>query len=513
MGEDIERLGSVGEGPGCDAETLHRLWWAGRVGMRHGERFTGRPATAIHSAAGWVLKVRTELDLPAPTARRWVQRSLEQERTLGVHHPDKTWCLITPRGTDQDSERPRIASATPHLTPLHLLLTPARTDPGRGLALLEDLLATYLRVARAFDLRLDEGLSNFAVDAQDRLYYLDDEVYRWDGFLTLSQLLGVYCRQLPWLDEASAGRLGTALAETLAETFPDPHQRRVLADRLEDVFQPDPGRRRVTQALAEALRGRPRRPAPLRRPSGRYLALLADVHANLPALEAVLGFLAERGIADGLVLGDVVGYGPHPGACVDRLQASGLTVLMGNHDHAAGSGSVAPGFSENARWAIAWSMDRLSAAQREWLAELPPYLEGEDWLAVHGAPMDPTYFNAYVYHMTFEANLDALVHRGVRLGFHGHTHMPTVYARRPGRTDALLREAALDLAPFGAALICPGSVGQPRDGVPQASLAVYDREARRLTLHRVPYAVEETVAEMRAQGFPRALYERLVKGR
>ena len=187
-------------------------------------------------------------------------------------------------------------------------------------------------------------------------------------------------------------------------------------------------------------------------------------------------------------------------------------MLRGNHDHAAATGICGPGFGTTSRWCIEWTVERLAEAHKAWLLALPVSLEGEGWLAVHGAPVDATFFNAYVYHMTYTQNLDELARRGIALCFHGHTHMPGVYARNRAEVDVFLSEKQVSLQGFRHSLVCPGSVGQPRNRATGAQLAVLDWEARSLRFFSLPYAAEGVLADMGQAGFPPGLVQRLLAG-
>jgi predicted phosphodiesterase len=244
----------------------------------------------------------------------------------------------------------------------------------------------------------------------------------------------------------------------------------------------------------------------------RPFALLADIHANAAALEAVLAELDANGIAEALVLGDLVGYGPEPEACVAAIRARGWPTLLGNHDYGVAHGDFNKGFSSLGRRVAEWTAERLGRDDLDWLAALPDTLEGEGWMAVHGAPADQAKLLAYVYRMTYEANLDYLAGRGVRCCFHGHTHIQGVYFRND-RGDGFSEAPVQSIADYVHCLVCPGSVGQPRgrNGT-QARYAVVDPGTWLLELKQVDYEVERTVAAMASQGLPEALGQRLLVG-
>ncbi|NIT79076.1 MAG: metallophosphoesterase, partial [Thermoplasmata archaeon] len=309
-----------------------------------------------------------------------------------------------------------------------------REEQGR---LLETLLRIYLDSAAELGLRLDEGLSNFGRNPEGEMFYLDDDTYEWDNFLSLAEALGYWVRLDLALEAEGFQSLGERLASIILRDFGDPHWLRVLAQRLNRVFTGNPEQSKRREALVAGLQTgfssfrtkvspAPKHPEGAK-PDPGGLAILADVHANRPALEAVLDHLRSAGISRGVVLGDIVGYGPHPRDCIDLLRGSGFTLLKGNHDHGAANESPRKGFSNTAYWVIEWTRKVLDPETKAWLDDLPCYLEDDDWIALHGSPRDPTFFNGYVYQMTYEANLDELESRDVPICFHGHTHIQGTY--------------------------------------------------------------------------------------
>jgi len=237
------------------------------------------------------------------------------------------------------------------------------------------------------------------------------------------------------------------------------------------------------------------------------IAVISDVHSNLPALDAVL---AHVGAVDALWhLGDIVGYGPDPDAVVDRLAAAGAIGVRGNHDAAAVGGIEIDWFNADARAAMEWTRRTIAPATVAWLAALPQVREEAEFTLVHGSPLDPTW--EYVTSTT--AVRDNLRAVSTRHGLNGHTHIPIAFT--------LDGERAGDIAPSHdpgvgldgpRLLLNPGSVGQPRDGDPRASCLVLDLTARRAQWSRIAYDIDPVQARMRAVGLPRRLIERLGHG-
>jgi predicted phosphodiesterase len=238
------------------------------------------------------------------------------------------------------------------------------------------------------------------------------------------------------------------------------------------------------------------------------IAVLSDIHSNLVALDAVL---AHAGAVDAVwQVGDVVGYGPEPDGVVERLAGIGAVGVLGNHDAAALGGPEIDWFNPDARAAAAWTRDTISAATRAWLGALPQVTEIDGIGLVHGSPRDP--LREYVTdRLTAEENLAELASR---LGLHGHTHIPVAWVAREDRAELWPAGDGDTLAIDGRrALLNPGSVGQPRDGIPTASYAILDPDADTMTWHRVAYDVAAVQAAMRALGLPPRLIDRLAHGR
>ena len=237
------------------------------------------------------------------------------------------------------------------------------------------------------------------------------------------------------------------------------------------------------------------------------IAVLSDIHANLPALDAVLDALGEVDAC--WHLGDVMGYGPHPDEVVARLREIHAVGVRGNHDAAALGGPEVEWFNPDARRAIEWTERRISPATRAWLAGLPERLEIDEMTLVHGSLRDPI----WEYVTTTPVARASLAALTTPYGLHGHTHVPIAWREDDGRVEALGPSdgSALPLDERRL-LLNPGSVGQPRDGDPRAAALVLDTTARAVTWRRVPYPIEKVQADVRAAGLPRALAERLALG-
>jgi diadenosine tetraphosphatase ApaH/serine/threonine PP2A family protein phosphatase len=239
----------------------------------------------------------------------------------------------------------------------------------------------------------------------------------------------------------------------------------------------------------------------------RY-AILADIHGNLDAFRSVLQDIAGRGGVDELwCLGDIVGYGPEPSACLALLRQYPHICVAGNHDWAAVGKIDTADFNPDAADACRWTAGQLSAADREYLQELPLTVTRGEFTLAHGSPRDPLY--EYIFSAVSAAgNFQSF---GTTHCLVGHTHVPAVF------TDSEVVCLKASLPPVlqlggGRLIVNPGGVGQPRDGDPRASYAIYDEAERVICSYRVPYDIAAVQGKMSKAGLPVYLSERLSEG-
>jgi diadenosine tetraphosphatase ApaH/serine/threonine PP2A family protein phosphatase len=237
------------------------------------------------------------------------------------------------------------------------------------------------------------------------------------------------------------------------------------------------------------------------------IAVLSDIHGNLPALEAVLAALTPFEAV--WQLGDIVGYGPEPDEVVARLSDAGAIGVRGNHDAAAIGELDTASFNPDARAAVLWTAGLISGTTRSWLTALPLTVVQGDFTLAHGSPRDPI----WEYLLTTPAARANLALLSTPHALVGHTHVPLVFREEDGMIETLAPSHGSTLQLDGRrTLINPGSVGQPRDGDPRASAAIIDTDSRVVEWHRVAYDVATTQARMRAAGLPRRLVDRLERG-
>lgn len=484
-----------------DLFTTEGQEWLHKVGVAGRADGSGKSSTRLLAVDGWVFK--TDLTMGAQSweaAEAGHHRERGRGLALHVWHPKKSWAAFRAGETFYP------LTVCPELTTLRSL-----DDVDARLSGWTDMLRLALRVASRCGLGLDLNPANFGREEVDgQLYYLDDEFYA--GF-SEHHLAGAIAARIPEEPQISLWqwkRWGTEIGVLLAQEVKAEFARLVDAVRDYPLTEQFAERR---GALIEGMRSALGESAFARGRKRDLVCVFADVHANLPALEAVLAEARRLGATRYLFLGDAVGYGPHPKECIARLaELPGVVSIKGNHDDGIGTGLLDWGMNGLARRCAEWTLDQLTESERSWLNGLPLEHREGGWLAVHGAPRDPRRLLAYVYDLTFEDNLRWLIDHDLRLCFHGHSHVQTTYAefpagprRVPGPTDTTAAVAR-------AFLINPGSVGQPRDHDPRAAFGLFEPLDERWHPVRVAYPVEQTLRDIDRCDLPHEAGRRLLAG-
>ncbi len=239
------------------------------------------------------------------------------------------------------------------------------------------------------------------------------------------------------------------------------------------------------------------------------VAVISDIHANLHALEAVLGAIDEEAPDELWCLGDLVGYGPKPNECCALVEARAAVCLCGNHDLAVRGTIDLAEFSGDAGTAAAWTRDVLAESAHAFLDRLEPAGKADGVALFHGSARDPV----WEYVLSDEAAITTLLLTEEQVVLVGHSHAALQIALGEAVLQGGLAPAGTELELAGARwLLNPGSVGQPRDGDPRAAYLLLDLDVQQATFRRVAYDIESTQTEMRAVGLPNALVERLSLG-
>ena len=238
------------------------------------------------------------------------------------------------------------------------------------------------------------------------------------------------------------------------------------------------------------------------------IAILADIHANLEALEAVLLQAAKQGADQFVVLGDVVGYGADPAACLYRLKEIEATCVLGNHDQALVDGRYARSLNPLARCSILVNRDMVSDEHVEYLRRLAFRHIAHDAAFAHANPIQPEEWQHLFLHRDVVWCLERL---DWRLAFVGHTHQPGIFCK-PGDNGVVALTSTRFAVGRHRYLINVGSVGQPRDGDWRASYGFWDVDADQVSLHRVEYPLEVAQEKIVQCDLPAYNAERLSKG-
>ncbi len=248
------------------------------------------------------------------------------------------------------------------------------------------------------------------------------------------------------------------------------------------------------------------------------LALLSDIHANIQALEACLAHAQAQGAQQFALLGDFVGYGADPVAVLQRIQAlaeAGALLIRGNHDQMAVSPPAE--IKTIGDSTAGWTHAQLNSEQRAFLSALPLTLQLGSALLVHASADSPGSWRYVTDERMAASSLDgATAYPDVRHVFGGHVHEQTLYYR--GAASRLMRFAPtagvdIPVPRHRHWLATVGSVGQPRDGNPQAMYALFDSARLQLCFQRVPYDHHAAAAAIRRAGLPAYFADRVEQGR
>jgi predicted phosphodiesterase len=240
------------------------------------------------------------------------------------------------------------------------------------------------------------------------------------------------------------------------------------------------------------------------------IALISDVHGNLPAFRAVLDDVAAAGADQIWCLGDLVGYGAQPDECVALAREACDVCLVGNHDLVVLKELDVSTFSFNAAVAAQWTQENIGAEALEFMAGLEPANTDLEVGLFHASPRDPVW--EYVLStLQADACIDAM---DTRVGAIGHSHVALFFTRDDDGTmrgEQVAAGTELDLSE-GRWLINPGGVGQPRDGDPRAAWLLLDLGSWTAQWRRVEYPIAEAAQAIERAGLPQPLANRLYRG-
>jgi predicted phosphodiesterase len=229
-------------------------------------------------------------------------------------------------------------------------------------------------------------------------------------------------------------------------------------------------------------------------------AILADIHANLQALRAVLQDMKLQGCTHAVCLGDIVGYNANPKECLDIIRGMNIPCVKGNHDEYCCTDQPLDGFNPQAAEAVRWTREQLTEADRQWLHGLPLVQEVAGFVIVH-ATLDVPSRWGYVFDKMAAAA--SLTYQNAPVCFFGHTHVPVAFVQ-----DSVVRGGTYSkfkVETDKRYFVNPGAVGQPRDNNPKAGYVTYDLDSQTIELRRVDYDIPGAQGAIVAAGLPKRL--------
>jgi putative phosphoesterase len=232
----------------------------------------------------------------------------------------------------------------------------------------------------------------------------------------------------------------------------------------------------------------------------KRFAIISDIHGNLEALTRAFEAIDEEHVDAIVCLGDTVGYGANPVECLKLVRSRCSIILLGNHDAASIDLAVANQFTLNAQMSAIWTFGVLDEESKTFLHNLKPTHPLGDVLFSHGSPYEPEEWHYVISEFDMREAFEAFTER---ICFVGHSHVPVIFSEQ-GESDVITREERF--------LVNVGSIGQPRDGNPDLSFGIFDREAWTYRNLRVEYDFKTAAKKIRDAGLPRALSDRLTVG-
>lgn len=235
-------------------------------------------------------------------------------------------------------------------------------------------------------------------------------------------------------------------------------------------------------------------------------AILADIHSNWEALQAVSDYLDKQRIKTVVHLGDAVGYGANPNECFEWVQQHAQISILGNHENALFDEDLRLMFSLPAKEAIEWTQKQINPAHLSAIKKLPYTFERAKISGTHGSFDDPPSFSYLTNFADAQPSIEVL---RTFLGFFAHTHVPSMFNSASSQMD-LLFPGSYKVSPHQKTLINPGSVGQPRDGDKRASFGIWDDETSTFELIRLDYDRQTASQKILEAGLPASLGKRLL---
>ncbi|MCM8530723.1 MAG: metallophosphatase family protein [Lentisphaeraceae bacterium] len=240
------------------------------------------------------------------------------------------------------------------------------------------------------------------------------------------------------------------------------------------------------------------------------VGLLGDIHANLVALDVCLQKLVDEGCDYVMATGDIVGYGPQPRECIERLMDLEISSVRGNHDEYVLQKTPLLAINPHARYVIEWTRSQLDAHHLEYLRQLPDCIDAKDFLITHASNCRAPRWGYVLNESSAKSNF---AQQNRKVCFNGHTHMPMIFSEDPNGQINITDFQDITLDKELRYLINVGSVGQPRDKEPKTTTVTFDTESLELKMFRLDYNISEVQKQMFNSKFPARLIARLEEGR
>ncbi len=237
------------------------------------------------------------------------------------------------------------------------------------------------------------------------------------------------------------------------------------------------------------------------------IIVISDIHGNLEALNKVLEYIDKlEGEMRVVCLGDIVGYGPNPAECFEIVESLTDKICLGNHEDSVLDTNYDYYINYYAREAIRWTRGVLSNEVKETINQLPLQIEEDNVLYTHASPDNPGYWK-YIHNA--RNAYSSLIEMKQSLCFVGHSHIPGIYSYRTLQKSSNKATLPKD----DKTIVNIGRIGQPRDGSPMLSFAVFDDDNWSVEIIRLEYDYHKTMAKIKEAGLPLFLAKRLAKGK
>lgn len=449
---------------------------------------------------------------------------------LKIYHPSKQWFII------KYNDKYLPCSICKKLYTIHNI-----SNLEYRLDYFLDLIKISLSIIKTHNIELDLNPSNFAYekDSPHKLYYLDDEFYETTELRSIGEFIvhrirhenNISNEQWEVFSEKLCEVLNNSLSFylefahvlngleefSLSPRFFD--KRDIIIKKIKDsLYNKNWKQKIIKDESNNKINIEAKNETEITKEkivnNKKITCVLADVHANLPALESVIEESKKLGATDYIILGDIVGYGPFPNETIDLVRTlPNLIAVQGNHDYAIGNNNFDTGMSKLGLKTATWTVSQLNNEKLEWLKNLKNNYKFEKHMYIHGSILDERYFLAYIYEMSYEENLKKADEMNLNYVLFGHTHVPYIYyINKKNKMCYKQNPTNVQLVQDNNVfLVNPGSVGQPRDRINKASFAIID-ENNNLSFHRVDYSIERAISEIKKIGIFPELINRLENG-